>query len=103
MTTPQKKWFIRGAIAVAVIAVALTLWQMLKPGGLPDGIIGGNGRIEAIEIDISAKTPWRIRAFVAYEGDFVKDGQVVAPLETHVLTDRKSVASGKSGSVRVDT
>src|SRR3546814_6232788 len=75
MTTPQKKWFIRGAIAVAVIAVALTLWQLLKPGGLPDGIIGGNGRIEAIEIDISAKTPGRIRDIVADEGDFVKAGR----------------------------
>ncbi len=67
MTTPQKKWIIRGAIAVAVVAVAIILWLLLKPADLPDGIIGGNGRIEAIEIDISAKTPGRIRDIVADE------------------------------------
>ncbi|MEG8220646.1 efflux RND transporter periplasmic adaptor subunit [Sphingomonas sp. HH69] len=95
MTTPQKKWFIRGAIAVAVIAVALTLWQLLKPGGLPDGIIGGNGRIEAIEIDISAKTPGRIRDIVADEGDFVKAGQVVAHMDTDVLNAQRSEAQAQ--------
>ncbi|EXS68727.1 glycoside hydrolase family 43, partial [Sphingobium sp. Ant17] len=95
MTTPQKKWFIRGAIAVAVIAAALTLWQLLKPGGLPDGIIGGNGRIEAIEIDISAKTPGRIRDIVADEGDFVKAGQVVAHMDTDVLNAQRSEAQAQ--------
>jgi len=92
MTTPQNTWIIRGAIAVAVIAAALTLWQLLKPADLPDGIVGGNGRIEAIEIDISAKTPGRIRDIVADEGDFVKAGQVVAHMDVDVLNAQRSEA-----------
>ncbi|MHA6766050.1 HlyD family secretion protein [Sphingobium ummariense] len=95
MTTPQKKWIIRGAIAMAIVAVAIILWLLLKPADLPDGIIGGNGRIEAIEIDISAKTPGRIRDIVADEGDFVKAGQVVAHMDIDVLNAQRSEAQAQ--------
>ena len=46
-------------IVLAIIAIAcggLYAWQELKPGGLPDGIASGNGRIEAVEIDIATKS-----------------------------------------------
>ncbi|WCP12194.1 Chromosome partition protein Smc [Sphingobium sp. AntQ-1] len=95
MTMPQKKWIIRGGIAMAIVAVAIILWLLLKPADLPDGIIGGNGRIEAIEIDISAKTPGRIRDIVADEGDFVKAGQVVAHMDVDVLNAQRSEAQAQ--------
>lgn len=95
MTTPQKKWIIRGGIAMAIVAVAIILWLLLKPADLPEGIIGGNGRTEAIEIDISAKTPGRIRDIVANEGDFVKAGQVVAHMDTDVLNAQRSEAQAQ--------
>tara|TARA_R110000787_G_scaffold79023_1_gene172617 strand:+ start:20097 stop:21170 length:1074 start_codon:yes stop_codon:yes gene_type:complete len=95
MTTPKKTWIIRGGILVAVIAVGLLLWQMLKPSGLPEGIVSGNGRIEAIEIDVSAKSPGRIRAIVADEGDFVKAGQVVAHMDVDVLNAQRSEAQAQ--------
>ncbi|MCF8710108.1 HlyD family secretion protein [Rhizorhapis sp. SPR117] len=95
MTTPRKLWFIRGGIAAAIVAAAFILWLLLKPSDLPDGIIGGNGRIEAIEIDVSAKTPGRIREIVADEGDFVKAGQVVAHMDVDVLNAQRSEAQAQ--------
>lgn len=95
MTTPKETWLIRGGILVAVIAVGLLLWQLLKPSGLPEGIVSGNGRIEAIEIDVSAKSPGRIRDIVADEGDFVKAGQVVAHMDVDVLSAQRSEAQAQ--------
>ncbi|AMK23010.1 MULTISPECIES: HlyD family secretion protein [Sphingomonadaceae] len=95
MTTPQKKWIIRGGIAATAVAVGLILWLLLRPADLPEGIVGGNGRIEAIEIDVSAKTPGRIRDIVADEGDFVKAGQVVAHMDVDVLNAQRSEAQAQ--------
>ncbi|OAN58723.1 MULTISPECIES: HlyD family secretion protein [Sphingobium] len=95
MTTPKKTWIIRGGILVAVVAAGLLLWQMLKPAGLPEGIVSGNGRIEAIEIDVAAKSPGRIRDIVADEGDFVKAGQVVAHMDVDVLSAQRSEAQAQ--------
>ena len=95
MTMPQKKWIIRGGIVIAVILVGFVLWTILKPSELPDGIVSGNGRIEAIEIDVSAKAPGRIRDIVANEGDFVKAGQVVAHMDVDVLSAQRSEAQAQ--------
>ena len=95
MKMPQKNRIIRGGIALGVAAVALLLWQLLKPAGLPNGIVGGNGRIEAVEIDVSAKSPGRIREILVDEGAFVKAGQVVAHMDTDVLAAQKAEAQAQ--------
>jgi len=91
----DKRWLIRGGIAAAVIVAAFLVWQLVKPGDLPDGIVSGNGRIEAVEIDVSAKAPGRIRDIVADEGDFVKAGQVVAHMDTDVLLAQRAEAEAQ--------
>lgn len=58
---------------------------MLQPRGLPAGFASGNGRIEAVEIDIAAKTAGRVREILVDEGDFVRAGEVVARMDTSVL------------------
>lgn len=95
MTASQKTWLIRGGIAVVVVAGAFLLWRLLVPGGLPDGIASGNGRIEAVEMDVSAKSPGRIRDIVVDEGAFVKAGQVVAHMDTDVLNAQKAEAEAQ--------
>ncbi|MHA3790648.1 HlyD family secretion protein [Sphingomonas sp. YL-JM2C] len=95
MTVPQKTWLIRGGIAIGIVAAGLLLWQILKPGGLPEGIVGGNGRIEAVEIDVSAKSAGRIRDILVDEGDFVKAGQVVAHMDTDVLVAQRAEAQAQ--------
>lgn len=87
-----RAWLIRGVVA-AVVAVAIyVVWQMLKVEDLPAGIVGGNGRIEAVEIDISAKTPGRIRDVLADEGDTVRAGQIVAHMDTDALLAQRAEA-----------
>lgn len=81
MTTIKKPWAI--ALAVAVLAIlGLVAWYELKPKGLPDGIASGNGRIEATEIDVSARIAGRIQDILVDEGAFVTAGQVVANMDT---------------------
>lgn len=91
----RKKWLIWGGLAVVVAALGFVLWPLLKPAGLPEGIIGGNGRIEAVEIDVSAKSPGRIHDIVADEGQFVTAGQVVAHMDIDVLKAQQAEAEAQ--------
>jgi HlyD family secretion protein len=95
--TPEarKKWLIRSGLAIIVAALGFLLWTLLKPAGLPEGIIGGNGRIEAVEIDVSAKSPGRIRDIVADEGQLVTAGQLVAHMDIDVLNAQQSEAQAQ--------
>lgn len=92
MQSSRKTWAVRGVIAVAVVAGGLSLWHMTRSGDLPDGIVSGNGRIEAVEIDVSAKAPGRIRDILVDEGAFVKAGQIVAHMDSDVLNAQKMEA-----------
>jgi HlyD family secretion protein len=57
-------------------------WDALRPPALPPGIASGNGRIEAVEIDIAARIPGRIAEILVSEGEFVAAGQVLARMDT---------------------
>lgn len=64
---------------------ALLVWQFLKGKGDSKVIASDNGHIEAVEIDVAAKSPGRIKAILVNEGDFGTPGQVVAQMDTDVL------------------
>lgn len=49
-----------------------------RSGALPDGIVKSNGRIEATQIDISAKYAGRLQKVMVNEGDDVTAGQEIA-------------------------
>ena len=85
MLKPIKIWLLRMAVVALVVAAAVAAWWFLQPKGLPDGFAAGNGRIEAVEIDIAAKTAGRVREIPVNEGDFVAAGQVLAKMDTAVL------------------
>ena len=57
-------------------------WWKLHQADLPDGIVWGNGRLEADDIDITPKYPGRIATLLVDEGDLVKAGQIVARMDT---------------------
>ena len=76
---------IRGVAAAIVIGLGVWAWWHFQPQDLPDGFAAGNGRIEAVEIDIAAKTAGRVREIVVNEGEFVRAGQVLAKMDTAVL------------------
>jgi HlyD family secretion protein len=90
--TNWKKWAVRGAILIAVLVAAYVGWRLLNHDGLGDAIADGNGRVEATEIDIAAKTPGRIRTVLADEGDVVRAGQVLATVDVDSLQAQRAQA-----------
>jgi HlyD family secretion protein len=85
MTGQQKKWLIRAVVALVICVLAVVAWQKYFGKDKDEGLAGGNGRIEATEIDAAAKMPGRVKEILVREGDFVKAGQVVALMDTEVL------------------
>ncbi len=80
----RRRW-IRPLVLAALLAAAggggYTYWRNL-PSPLPPGLAFGNGRIEADEIDIDTKFAGRIAELKADEGDLVKQGQLLARMDT---------------------
>ncbi len=76
------------------------LWKVLNTTELPAGIASGNGRIEAIEIDIATKLAGRLEAVLAEEGDMVEAGQVVARMDTKSLAAQLRSAQAKVEQAR---
>lgn len=104
MTPAWKRWL--PLILIAVLgAAAYYAWDRFGSHGLPAGIAGGNGRIEAVEIDISAKIPGRVKEILVNEGDFVKVGQVLARMDTEQLQAqrRQAEAQLQRAIINVDT
>lgn len=81
-----------GAVAAGAAFLA---WQYFQPKQLDKGFASGNGRIEAVEIDIAAKTPGRIKDILVNEGDFVTAGQIVAYMDTQVLDSQRREAEAQ--------
>jgi HlyD family secretion protein len=80
----SRKWIL---ISIAVVAVVggIAAWLIFSKPGLPPGIAGGNGRLEAQQVDVVAKYAGRLKTVTADEGDTVDAGQVVATIDTEPL------------------
>jgi len=65
------------------------------------GIASGNGRIEAVEIDISARTAGRLRAVDVREGEFIEAGQIVATLDIEQLIAQKREAAAQLSRAKI--
>ncbi len=81
------KYGIAFAVLVGLMA-GLAVWWMRHDGGLPEGIAVGNGRLEAIQVDVAPKRPGRIAEVLAHEGDWVERGQTVVRMDTAELEAR---------------
>ncbi len=57
-------------------------WLAQNSNPLPEGIVFGNGRIEAVQVDIAAKYAGRVREVLAREGDWVKRDQLLVRMDT---------------------
>lgn len=71
--------------AAVVIGGGVVAWFVFSKPALPPGFAGGNGRLEAKQVDIATKYPGRIKEVLADEGDTVDAGQVVATMDTEPL------------------
>ncbi|CAH1649883.1 HlyD family secretion protein [Chelatococcus asaccharovorans] len=104
MTWRKRPWLF-AVLAVIILGAAYYGWHKLRGSDLPAGIASGNGRVEAVEIDISTKIPGRIREILADEGDFVAAGQVLARMDTEQLEAqrRQAEAQLRRAAVSIDT
>lgn len=74
-------------VAIVVVAVAALLVRYsLTDGNGDSGIVSGNGRIEATEIDVATRIPGRIKEILVNDGDFVSTGQVLARIDAESVT-----------------
>ena len=64
-------------------------------GAVPEGFARGNGRVEAVEIDVASKLPGRIESILVREGEFVEKGQPLAVLETRQLKANRHQAEAE--------
>jgi HlyD family secretion protein len=79
-------------------------WWLHSQSDLPPGIAFGNGRIEALEIDIDTKFAGRISEILADAGDMVKAGQVLARMDTRDMAAslKKSQAAVSQARKAID-
>jgi HlyD family secretion protein len=59
-----------------------SLINRLRGRDMPEGIVKANGRLEATQVDVSAKYPGRLKTLTVNEGDEVTAGQVVATISS---------------------
>ncbi|TDY00610.1 HlyD family secretion protein [Thiohalophilus thiocyanatoxydans] len=88
MASQQQKWLFRAAALVVLGILAIYAWQRYAAEDVHDGLVSGNGRIEAVEIDVAAKTPGRIAEILVEEGEFVRADQTVARMDSRSLEAR---------------
>lgn len=96
------RWF----LALAALAVAAFFARRaFLPNPLDESFAHGNGRIEAVEIDVATKVPGRIAEILVDEGDLVRAGQVLARMDTAVLEAqrREAEAQLQQAEVSVET
>lgn len=98
-------WLWRVAIAAVLVGSAWWAWQFLQPEGLPPGVAGSNGRIEAVEIDIATRSGGRVEEVLLGEGDFVQSGEEVARMDSSALKAqlREARAQVQRARIGVDT
>jgi HlyD family secretion protein len=72
-------------LVLAGAAAGGVYWWRFREPAIPVGIVFGNGRIEAEEIDIDTKFAGRVAQLLVDEGDMVAPGQAVARMDTRDL------------------
>ena len=100
MTEKQKQWLFRSVAALVVAVLAVLAWQRYGFKEKEVGLASGNGRIEAVEIDVAAKTAGRVKQILVGEGEFVTAGQVVALMDTEVLEAQRRQAEAQLQQAR---
>ncbi|WP_428163411.1 HlyD family secretion protein [Diaphorobacter sp.] len=82
--------------AVLILALAgAYAWMQWSAKQQDNGLAGGNGRIEATEVDIATKYAGRVAEVLVQEGDFVQQGQPLARMQVDsLLAQRREAQAG---------
>ncbi|MDD2608919.1 MAG: HlyD family efflux transporter periplasmic adaptor subunit [Giesbergeria sp.] len=87
MNTPSKKrWWVWTLAAVALAGAGQYAWQDWQQRQQHTaGLVSGNGRTEATEIDIATKLGGRVQQIAVQEGELVQAGQTLAQMQVDTL------------------
>lgn len=86
MNLPERwRKFLPYLIALALAAAVGAAWRWAAPDALPEGIAGGNGRLEATPLDVATRSSGRVQHVRVREGDWVAAGEEVARMDTQAL------------------
>ncbi len=96
MKLPKLNGIILAIVVAAAAGGGYYVWQSIASSELPAGIASGNGRIEAVEVDVAAKFAGRISEIFVDEGDFVKAGDKIAQIDTRELDTQLKQAEAQS-------
>ena len=95
LTKERKKWLILAVVVLILTVLSIAAWQIFGKEDKNKGLVSGNGRIEAVEIEVAAKTPGRVKDILVREGALVTAGQVVALMDTEVLEAERRQAEAQ--------
>ncbi|MDD8021737.1 MAG: efflux RND transporter periplasmic adaptor subunit [Paracoccaceae bacterium] len=104
MNSKTSGWALTALAGVAAVGGYLW-WQSQAAGAVFPGVASGNGRIEAVEIDVAAKAAGRLSEVLVSEGDLVTEGQPLAMIDSRQLQAalHQAQAEKKRAELAVDT
>ncbi len=89
---PTVRKFLPALALVAAVALGYYAWNVLRNQGPNEGLVSGNGRIEATEVDVATKLAGRVEDVLVREGDFVSAGQPLARMQIDNLQAQRDEA-----------
>jgi HlyD family secretion protein len=92
---PNARRLLISAIALTAALIGFFFWQGNGNDVVPEGFARGNGRVEAVEIDVASKLPGRIEAILVREGVLVDAGQPLVELDTRQLEANRHQAEAE--------
>ena len=95
MNLPSLKKYVPVALAIGVAIAGLLLWKFMQNNGPGSNFVSGNGRIEAIEIDIATKMAGRIETVLVKEGQYVQAGQPLVQMQSDTLQAQRDEAHAR--------
>lgn len=93
------KGLVFALLAALTAAIAFYLY-LQRPAGLPAGLASGNGRLEAVEVDVATKIAGRLSELGPREGDMVAAGAIVARLDADDLRAQLRAAEAQVEQAR---
>lgn len=88
-------WLLMLAGIIALGGAGGWYWWQQQLNALPPGIAKANGRLEAEQVEISAKLAGRIVVVLVKEGDMVHAGDVLARMDTSTLEAERQAAEAQ--------
>ena len=95
MTPELKKTLKLTLLGIALAGGLYYAWSTLQGSEETSAFVSGNGRIEAVEIDVATKLGGRVKDILLREGDFVQAGQVLGYMQVQTLQAQRDEAAAR--------